>query len=120
MIAFAIFDIVLASYFLIGTHFTAMVKQQGQQQLILKEMHNDEIDLLKNSYRNSLQLAEHYHCQTVAFPSISTGVYGFPVEQAAVIAIKTIREFLTASRWVQEVIMVAFDPKTEAAYQKAL
>ncbi|MCG4788085.1 hypothetical protein L0N33_22450 [Roseburia faecis] len=51
---------------------------------------------------------------------MSTGVYGFPVEQAAVIAIKTIREFLTASRWVQEVIMVAFDPKTEAAYQKAL
>ena len=79
-----------------------------------------EADLLKNSYRNSLQLAEHYHCQTVAFPSISTGVYGFPVEQAAVIAIKTIREFLTASRWVQEVIMVAFDPKTEAAYQTAL
>ena len=43
VIAFAIFDIVLASYFLIGTHFTAMVKQQSQQQLILKEMHNDEI-----------------------------------------------------------------------------
>lgn len=43
VIAFTIFDVVLASYFLIGTHFTAMVKQQSQQQTILKEMRNDEI-----------------------------------------------------------------------------
>lgn len=49
VIAFAIFDIVLASYFLIGTHFTAMVKQQSQQQLILKEMHNDEISFAELS-----------------------------------------------------------------------
>lgn len=81
---------------------------------------NGEPELLAASYCNSLKLAEHYHCRTVAFPSISTGVYAFPVEQAAAIAIKTIREFMAASRWVQEVIMVAFDPKTEAAYQKAL
>ena len=54
VIAFAIFDIVLASYFLIGTHFTAMVKQQGQQQLILKEMHNDEISFAELSTKQPM------------------------------------------------------------------
>lgn len=54
VIAFAIFDIVLASYFLIGTHFTAMVKQQSQQQLILKEMHNDEISFAELSTKQPM------------------------------------------------------------------
>lgn len=54
VIAFAIFDIVLASYFLIGTHFTAMVKQQSQQQLILKEMHNDEISFAELSAKQPM------------------------------------------------------------------
>lgn len=54
VIAFATFDIVLASYFLIGTHFTAMVKQQSQQQLILKEMHNDEISFAELSTKQPM------------------------------------------------------------------
>ena len=54
VIAFAIFDIVLASYFLIGTHFTAVVKQQSQQQLILKEMHNDEISFAELSTKQPM------------------------------------------------------------------
>lgn len=78
-----------------------------------------EADLLKNSYQNSLKLAEAYHCHTVAFPSISTGVYHFPLEKAAPIACQTIRDFLKSSKHVTEVFMVCFDDETKAAYEKA-
>ena len=81
---------------------------------------NDEDELLANSYRNSLQLAEENDCRTVAFPSISTGVYAFPLARAAHIAITTIRDFLKTSQVVDEVEMVCFDPTTYAAYQKEI
>lgn len=81
---------------------------------------NGEPELLANSYANSLQLAEDNNCHTVAFPSISTGVYAFPVDQAAQIAIDTIHDFLTDSQIVDEVTMVCFDPVTLAAYQQQL
>ncbi|MDO4903203.1 MAG: O-acetyl-ADP-ribose deacetylase [Limosilactobacillus sp.] len=80
----------------------------------------DEDMLLANSYRNSLELAEEYHCRTVAFPSISTGVYGFPIDRAAKIAITTIREFLQMANYIETVTMVCFDPTTEQAYKNAL
>lgn len=79
-----------------------------------------EPELLANSYYNSLKLADHYGCQTVAFPSISTGVYAYPVEQAAQVAIQTIRDFLQHAEHVQEVTMVCFDANTLRAYQRAL
>lgn len=79
-----------------------------------------ENELLANSYRNSLRLAESHHCKTVAFPSISTGVYAFPLSQATPIAVQTIRDFLKRSIWVQTVTIVAFDSHTANAYQKAL
>lgn len=79
-----------------------------------------EDNLLANSYRNSLQLADQYGCHTVAFPSISTGVYSFPLDRAATIAVKTIREFLQTTSHVEEVIMVCFDPVTASAYRSAL
>ncbi|MFT8391859.1 MAG: O-acetyl-ADP-ribose deacetylase [Sporolactobacillus sp.] len=78
-----------------------------------------EADLLKNCYWNSLRLAEQYRCWTVAFPSISTGVYHFPVEKAAPIAVRTIRDFLAQSVHVEQVLIVCFDPLTEAAYEQA-
>ena len=81
---------------------------------------NDEDELLANSYRNSLQLAEENDCHTVAFPSISTGVYAFPLARAAHIAITTIRDFLKTSQVVAEVEMICFDPTTYAAYQKEI
>ena len=81
---------------------------------------NGEPELLANSYANSLQLAEDNDCHTVAFPSISTGVYAFPLDQAAQIAVTTINDFLTTSRVVDEVTMVCFDPVTLAAYQQHL
>jgi Predicted phosphatase homologous to the C-terminal domain of histone macroH2A1 len=79
--------------------------------------HEDE--LLQNSYRNSLKLAEANRCHTVAFPSISTGVYHFPLERAAAIAVRTIRTFLKTSANVSRVTMVCFDVGTKAAYEQA-
>lgn len=78
-----------------------------------------EDQLLAASYHNSLALAEEHHCQTVAFPSISTGVFAFPLDRAARIAVKTIKAFLQTSQSVQTVTMVCFDERTLAAYQKA-
>ncbi|PWN00304.1 MAG: O-acetyl-ADP-ribose deacetylase [Massilioclostridium sp.] len=80
----------------------------------------NEADLLKNSYYNSLQLAEQYQCKTVAFPSISTGVYRYPLGLAAPIAVNTITEFLKTSHYVQDVIMVCFDSVTKQAYEDAM
>lgn len=80
----------------------------------------NEPQLLASCYRSCLQLAEENQCHTVAFPSISTGVYHFPLQQAADIAIRTIREYLDGQDMIKEVTMVCFDAHTLAAYQAAL
>ena len=76
-----------------------------------------EPQLLANSYQNSLRLADRYGCQTVAFPSISTGVYAYPLGKAAAIAVQTIQKFMVKARNIREVTMVCFDTKTFQAYQ---
>ncbi|GAA4738568.1 O-acetyl-ADP-ribose deacetylase [Flavisolibacter ginsenosidimutans] len=65
--------------------------------------------LLANAYRNSLQLAVDNNCKTVAFPAISTGVYGFPKAAAATIAVQAVNEFLANERAIDKVIFVCFD-----------
>ena len=80
----------------------------------------NERQLLTNSYRNSLRLAEEHGCRSVAFPSISTGVYAFPLDLAAPIALTTIRDFLDTAAVVETVTMVCYDPQTLAAYRQAL
>lgn len=80
----------------------------------------NERQLLANSYRNSLRLAEEHGCRSVAFPSISTGVYAFPLELAAPIALTTIRDFLDTAAVVETVTMVCYDLQTLAAYRQAL
>ena len=80
----------------------------------------NERQLLANSYRNSLRLAEEHGCRSVAFPSISTGVYAFPLDLAAPIALTTIRDFLDTAAVVETVTMVCYDPQTLAAYRQAL
>lgn len=80
----------------------------------------NEDQLLANSYRHSLQQAVAHDCQTVAFSSISTGVYGFPLDRAAQIAVATVRQFTKKDSRLTEVIFVAFDPRTAAAYRHAL
>ena len=80
-----------------------------------------EAELLANCYRNSLQLAVDRGIRRIAFPSISTGVYAYPVEQAADIAVRTVKEFVNSHSGVlDEVIWVLFDPATKAAYDRAL
>lgn len=79
-----------------------------------------EQKLLASCYKDSLRLAEINNCQTVAFPSISTGVYRFPLELAAPIAIEEILSFLEQSKVVNEVMMVCFDERTKEAYDAVL
>lgn len=77
-----------------------------------------EPELLANCYRNSLQVAVDHGIRTIAFPSISTGVYHFPVQLAAEIAVRTVREFIAAHPDKLDVVMwVLFDERTEAVYQ---
>ena len=79
-----------------------------------------EAELLASCYRSCLTLARDNGCKTVDFPSISTGVYHFPLEQAAEIAISTIAEFLEKAPELQQVRMVCFDERTKAHYDRAL
>ena len=80
-----------------------------------------EAELLANCYRNSLQLAVDSGIRKIAFPSISTGVYAYPVEQAADIAVRTVKEYVDSHPGVlDEVVWVLFDPTTKAAYDRAL
>lgn len=64
---------------------------------------------LADCYRNSLQLAVDNHCKTIAFPNISTGIYGFPKDKAAVISIDTVVDFLSKNEVIEKVIFVCFD-----------
>ncbi len=80
----------------------------------------NESALLASCYRSCLELAEANGCQTVCFPSISTGVYHFPLNQAAGIAIETIAAFLASHAAPAQVTMVCFDSRTKAAYDQAL
>ena len=79
-----------------------------------------EPELLRQCYQNCLALAEELQCKTVAFPSISTGIYHFPLEQAAGIAVSTILDFLKTSQFVEQVKMVCFDGRTKGVYDAAL
>lgn len=80
----------------------------------------NEAQLLAGSYRSCLELAEAHGCASVAFPSISTGVYHFPLEEASRIAVETIKEFSKRAEAVREVILVAFDSRTKEHYDRAL
>ena len=81
---------------------------------------NDEDELLASAYRRSLEVAVEAGVKTVAFPSISTGAYNFPLYRAAPIAIKTIHGFIQTNPVFDEVRLVCFDKTTFEAYQKAL
>lgn len=81
---------------------------------------HSETDLLRSCYRSCLELAVQHHCATIAFPSISTGVYGYPVEQACRIALDMIRHFQDTDGVIKKVIIVCFDDKTKAAYDADL
>lgn len=75
---------------------------------------------LRACYRNSLKLAASYGLETVAFPSISTGIYGYPVKPAAQIAVREILTFLHTQSIVREVTMVCFEEETKGVYENIL
>lgn len=81
---------------------------------------NNEDELLANCYHNSLKLAVDNGIKTIAFPAISTGIYGFPLNRAARIAVSVVTNFLSEHDKIEKVIFVAFDDKTYYAYQKFL
>lgn len=76
-----------------------------------------EAELLASCYRRSLEVADELGARRVAFPAISTGIYGYPRAEAAVVAVDTLR---AASTSVTEVVLVAFDDETVACYEAAL
>lgn len=83
--------------------------------------HRGEARLLENAYRNSLQLAVEHGIRTIAFPSISTGVYSYPLEEAAEIAVWTVREFCLAHPDAFDYVrFVLFDGRTHKAYDDAI
>src|SRR5438093_8329483 len=75
---------------------------------------------LANCYRNSLQVAVENGIRTIAFPAISCGAYGYPIEEAAQIAVKTTREFLTAEDKIDKVIFVLWSDDIYDAYRRLL
>ena len=81
---------------------------------------HDEARTLADCYRNSLQLAAENEIKTIAFPAISCGAYGYPIEEAAQIAFKATREFLAISEELQKVIFVVWSEDDYDAYREAL
>ncbi len=79
-----------------------------------------EDELLASCYRRSMELATRHDCRTIAFPAISTGVYGFPSDRACEIAINEVRAYQTAHPIPEKVIFVCFDTKTLKLYQNAM
>ena len=81
---------------------------------------NDEDELLRNCYINSLILAKQNQIKTLAFPAISTGVYRFPLDRAAKIAISTVKDFLSNDDSLEKVVFICFDENTETIYKKTI
>lgn len=80
-----------------------------------------EPELLANCYKNSLAVAESKGIRSVAFPSISTGVYSYPLDEAAEIAVQTVKDYVEAHPDAFDLVCwVLFDPISKAAYDTAL
>jgi O-acetyl-ADP-ribose deacetylase (regulator of RNase III) len=79
-----------------------------------------EDELLAKAYRSSLLLAEENGIKTIAFPSISTGAYGFPLERASMIAVGEVREFLKTNGTIERVVLVCFSERAKGCYVEAL
>lgn len=81
---------------------------------------NNEAALLASCYRRSLEIADAHGLQTIAFPSISTGIYGYPKEPAAEIAVATVRDFVARQTSLTEVIFCCFSDNDLQIYQTTL
>lgn len=79
-----------------------------------------EHQLLHDCYTNSLLMAEHHNLHSVAFPNISTGVYGYPKEEAAEVAIEAVEEFMNSHEIVDEVTFVCYSDENYTLYEGIL
>lgn len=79
-----------------------------------------ESELLANAYKNSLNLASKYKLKSVSFPSISTGAYGYPINEASTIALKTVIDYLKTHTDMELVRFVLYGQKAYQVYEKSL
>jgi O-acetyl-ADP-ribose deacetylase len=79
-----------------------------------------EAELLASCYRRSLETAAQARAASIAFPGVSTGVYGYPVERAAEIAVSTVQRFLARPSIIGQVVFCCFSPSDLAIYQRLL
>ena len=79
-----------------------------------------EDELLASCYRKSLGLAVQHGLKTIAFPAISTGAYGFPLERATRLAVREVKDFLAGHASIEKVAFVCFDQYTYRSYEKVL
>ncbi|MGQ1910537.1 O-acetyl-ADP-ribose deacetylase [Marinifilum sp. RC60d5] len=80
----------------------------------------NEAQLLTNCYKNSILLAEKHKLRSIAFPNISTGIYGYPKKQAAIIAVNTVKQQLLNCKYLEEVNFCIFDNENLELYKKLL
>jgi len=86
---------------------------------VWRDGHHSEVELLASCYRSCFTLVEQHGIQSVAFPSISTGAYGFPMDRAARIALRETEHFLERNRSVEEVLLVCFGAGAREIHQAA-
>jgi O-acetyl-ADP-ribose deacetylase (regulator of RNase III) len=79
-----------------------------------------EAELLTSCYRSVLELAGENDVRSVAFPAISCGVYGYPADKAAAVAVAESSRFLQINRTIEEVVFVVFDSSIHASFKHAL
>ncbi len=79
-----------------------------------------EAELLANCYRNALKLTERYEIDSIAFPAISTGIFGYPLEEAAQVAMKTIAESIDDLKYLKKIRFVFYDKKTLKVHERYL
>ncbi len=79
-----------------------------------------EAELLASAYRRSLEIALEHGVKSIAFPNISTGIYGYPKEEAAEIAIREVKNFLEKHPEIEKVIFVTFDTENYRIYREKL
>ena len=87
---------------------------------VYRDGRHGEPELLASCYRTCMKLAVEHGVRSISFPAISTGVYGYPADEAAEIAIREVNAFLEKSNAMDAVIFVVFDPAGERAYTRVL
>jgi O-acetyl-ADP-ribose deacetylase (regulator of RNase III) len=82
--------------------------------------HKREPELLASCYRTSLRIAADHQLESVAFPGISTGIYHYPKQEAAALAVREVQQWLAAHEWPKEVVLVAFDEEAKHLYEQEI